>query len=62
VIVFIDLSQFSETIEPTIASIWTCMNPLKFKDNTEEGIYDNDPLAVGSGLFELYTSLQKFHR
>jgi hypothetical protein len=63
VIVFIDFLQFSETIEPTIANIWTCMNPpLKFKDSTEEGIYDIDPLALGSDLFELYTSLQKFHR
>jgi hypothetical protein len=62
VIVLIDFSQFSETIEPTVASIWKCMNPLKFKDSTEEGIYDNDPLALGSDLLELYISLQKFYR
>ena len=49
-------------IEPTVTSIWKGMNPLKFKDNTEDGIYDNDPLALGSDLFELYTSLQKFYR
>jgi hypothetical protein len=38
------------------------MSPLKFKDSTEDGIYDSDPLALGSDLFELYTSLQKFYR
>jgi hypothetical protein len=62
VIVFVRFSQFSETIEPAIASIWKCMSPLKFKDSTEGGIYDNDPLALGSDLFEIYTSLQKFYR
>jgi len=38
------------------------MSPLKFEDSTEDGIYDNDPLALGSDLFELYISLQKFYR
>jgi len=49
-------------IEPTVTNIWKGMSPLKFKDSTEDGIYDNDPLALGSDLFELYTSLQKFYR
>jgi hypothetical protein len=62
VIVFVGFSQLTETIEPTIASIWKGMNPLKFRDSTEEGIYDNDPLTLGSDLFKLYTSLQKFYR
>ena len=49
-------------IKPTVTSIWKGMSPLKFKDSTEDGIYDNDPLDLGSDLFELYISLQKFHR
>lgn len=49
-------------IERTVTSIWKGMSPLKFKDSTEDGIYDNDTLALGCDLFELYTSLQKFYR
>jgi hypothetical protein len=52
----------SEIIEPAVASIWKSMNPLKFKDSTEKGVYDNDPLALASLFFELYTSLQTFYR
>ncbi|KDR23281.1 Unc-13-like protein D [Zootermopsis nevadensis] len=54
--------KLSEIIEPTVASIWNSMNPLKFKDGSERGVYDNDPLSLGSLLFELYTSLQTFYR
>ncbi|XP_069677905.1 protein unc-13 homolog 4B-like [Periplaneta americana] len=51
-------AKFSELIEPVVTSVWKTMKPLKFNDNTAEGIYDVDPLSLNSLLFELYICLQ----
>ncbi|PSN30838.1 hypothetical protein C0J52_20268 [Blattella germanica] len=53
-------SYIAKIVEPIVTSICKSMKPLKFNDSSEEGVYDNDPLTVGSTLFKVYTNVRKF--
>lgn len=47
--------------EPFITQVCMNLRPINFKENGEFGTdNDNDPLAMGTSLFELYVEIQKF--
>ncbi|XP_025408650.1 protein unc-13 homolog 4B isoform X2 [Sipha flava] len=52
-------SKIIEMCEPFITRICMNMKPINFEDNVRSEV-DNDPLAMGTSLFELYMGIQKF--
>ncbi|KAE9529780.1 hypothetical protein AGLY_011876 [Aphis glycines] len=52
-------SKISEMCEPFITRICVNMKPINFEENGRFQV-DNDPLAMGTSLFELYMGIQKF--
>lgn len=52
-------SKISEMCEPFIKCVCMNMKPINYEDNGQSEI-DNDPLATGTSLFELYIGIQKF--
>lgn len=52
--------KISEICEPLVTDVCMTLKPLKFKDQAKNGEYENDPLAMGTTLFELYLILQRF--
>lgn len=53
--------QVSEMCEPLVTDICMSLKPLRFKDGPiKNGNIENDPLAMGTTLFELYLVLQRF--
>jgi len=51
--------KISEMCEPFITRICINMKPINFEENGRFQV-DNDPLAMGTSLFELYMGIQKF--
>ncbi|XP_050543331.1 protein unc-13 homolog 4B isoform X2 [Daktulosphaira vitifoliae] len=51
--------KISEMCEPFITRICMNMKPINFEENGRLEV-DKDPLAMGTSLFELYMSIQKF--
>ncbi|XP_026805055.1 protein unc-13 homolog 4B isoform X2 [Rhopalosiphum maidis] len=51
--------KISEMCEPFITRICMNMKPINFEENGRFQV-DNDPLAMGTSLFELYMGIQKF--
>lgn len=45
--------------EPFITRICMNMKPINFEENGRF-VVENDPLAMGTSLFELYIGIQKF--
>ncbi|XP_025200200.1 protein unc-13 homolog 4B-like isoform X2 [Melanaphis sacchari] len=51
--------KISEMCEPFITLICMNMKPINFEENGRFQV-DNDPLAMGTSLFDLYMGIQKF--
>nr|CAD7430429.1 unnamed protein product [Timema monikensis] len=52
--------KISELTEEVVTEVCKTLKPLKFNDRPGDDIYDNDPLTMGTTLFELYLILQRF--
>jgi hypothetical protein len=52
--------QITELVEPVVTEACKSLKPLKFNNAEADGIYDNDPLLMGTTLFELYLIVQRF--
>nr|CAD7201566.1 unnamed protein product [Timema douglasi] len=50
--------KISELTEEVVTEVCKTLKPLKFNDRPGDDIYDNDPLTMGTTLFELYLILQ----
>lgn len=53
-------SKISETCEPLIDQVCAKMRSSHFDENDGQFEIDNDPLAMGTSLFELYIAIQNF--
>ncbi|XP_021939432.1 protein unc-13 homolog 4B isoform X2 [Zootermopsis nevadensis] len=53
-------SKVAELVEPVVTEVCKSLKPLKFNDRATDGICDNDPLLMGTTLFELYLIVQRF--
>lgn len=49
-----------DLIEPVVKATCKSLKPLKFNEDPAEGIHDNDSITMGTSLFELYLTLQRF--
>lgn len=53
-------TKIVELVEPVVTEVCKSLKPLKFNDRAQDGIYDNDPISMGTTLFELYLVVQRF--
>lgn len=53
--------KLSETCEPFITDVCMNMWPISFVENGQLDV-GNDPLAMGTSLFELYNGIQNIVR
>lgn len=51
--------KISEMCEPFVTRICVNIKPIDFHDNPRFEV-ENDPLAMGTSLFELYMGIKKF--
>ncbi|XP_054263461.1 protein unc-13 homolog 4B-like isoform X2 [Macrosteles quadrilineatus] len=51
--------KVSEMTEPLVNDICASLKPLRYKDNSHTANMEDDPLALGTSLFELYIELQR---
>lgn len=56
------LFQICDLCQPVIQEVCQKLKPLTFtaEDTIPENQYENDPLSMGTTLFELYLALQRF--
>jgi len=52
--------QIAELVEPVVTEVCKSLKPLKFNNTEADGIDDNDPMLMGTTLFELYLIVQQF--
>jgi hypothetical protein len=47
-------------VQPQVAETCKKLKPLKFNERPEDGICENEHVTMGTALFELYITLQRF--
>ncbi|KAJ8881430.1 hypothetical protein PR048_017911 [Dryococelus australis] len=52
--------KIAEMAKEVVVDVCKKLKPLKFNERPEDGIYDNEPITMGTTLFELYLDLQRF--
>ncbi|XP_063220892.1 protein unc-13 homolog 4B isoform X3 [Bacillus rossius redtenbacheri] len=52
--------KIAEMAKEVVMDVCKTLRPLKFNERPEDGIYDNEPITMGTTLFELYLDLQRF--
>ncbi|KAK7866889.1 hypothetical protein R5R35_006049 [Gryllus longicercus] len=52
--------KVSELVEPVVEDVCRSLKPLKFTSEISSEVNENDPLTMGTKLFELYLILQRF--
>ncbi|GLH12149.1 Synaptotagmin 1 [Gryllus bimaculatus] len=53
-------AKVSELVEPVVEDVCRSLKPLKFTSEIPPEVNENDPLTMGTKLFELYLILQRF--
>jgi len=53
-------TKIAELVEPVVTEACNSLKPIKFNNTEVDGIDDNDPLLMGTTLFELYLIVQRF--
>jgi len=53
-------TKTAELVEPVVTEVCKSLKPLNFNNTEADGIYHNDPLLMGTTLFELYLIVQRF--